>query len=228
MGIWFISITTLLIYPIVSAIVVANVRKNAEVLIIFLKYSIGLLLFISLAIILKISTTSLVIDCLFISAIYFIVCIFLWSGIYRKNLFIKIISSVFAFIIFGLGYLLGTLGFLGIGFISAEYEPSKFIRLSESVVYKQYGIGNATTSRGGIRVCLFRSYQWFPVIERQIFEKKYINGLESKPDENKSKQHEINNTPSFYATDFKVRYEPVKKLVILSEPYNIDTLHLEH
>ena len=131
-------------------------------------------------------------------------------------------------VVFGIGYLLSTVGILGLAFASAEYEPLKSIRINNTTVYKEYGVGNATTSWGGIRICLFRNLSWFPFFERQFFEKEYVGGLNENM-ENKifPKDSYVNSKASFHSDEFTTKYDSLRHELVLSNEDKRDTLHLE-
>jgi len=186
------------------------------------------ILIIVVGLLTKISTASIEVNWIILAILHLAICFFLWVGRQQNNKIVNVVSVLVMVVVFGIGYLLSTIGILGLGFITAEYEPSKCLRINNSTVYKEYGVGNATTSWGGTRVCLYTNFSWFPFFERQFFEKGYIGG----PDENKNeknispKNSNVNNTPTFYATDLKIKYDTIKEEIILSDDNSQDTLHL--
>ena len=71
------------------------------------------------------------------------------------------------------GYIMSTIGILGLGFIILDYVPECKVRLSENYVYQINSFGNATTSSGGRTVKIMYSTNKLPLIERTIFSKDF-------------------------------------------------------
>ncbi len=97
---------------------------------------------------------------------------------------------------FGIGYLSGTLGILGVGFIVADFESDAEKKLSNGIIYREHSIGNVISDYRGKRVEIYKTVAWLPVFEYQIIQKEYYNVI-TYP-------------------EIKVSYEPNKHIIHLS------------
>lgn len=98
---------------------------------------------------------------------------------------------------FGIGYLSGTLGILGVGFIVADFEFDAEKKLSNGIIYREHSIGNAISDYRGTRVEIYKTVAWLPIFEYQIIQKEYYDVIA-------------------YPNEIKVSYEPNKHIVHLS------------
>ena len=78
-------------------------------------------------------------------------------------------------IVFGLGYLLSTIGILGVGFVLGDYDTSSQTHISKNLIYKETTLGNAISDYRGKRVEIYKTISWFPIIEWRILNKEYYN-----------------------------------------------------
>lgn len=99
--------------------------------------------------------------------------------------------------IFGIGYFMGTVGALGIGFAVAEYEPRIEKWYDDCIIYKETPLGNALSDYRGKKVEVFKTISWFPIIEWRINKKEYFNIL-------------------VYLTPLTVDYKATEKKIYLS------------
>lgn len=94
---------------------------------------------------------------------------------------------------FGLGYISGTVGALGVGFVVAEYDTDTEKWLGDGLIYKETSLGNAISDYRGKRVEIYKTISWFPILEWRTQKKEYFNlitygnklTVEYKPTENK-------------------------------------------
>jgi len=174
---WIIIILGLWIYPILGYFVI-RMTKNKPLAkkIIFLIISIvfGVTL---IGLLTNISTTLDELDWWFISSIYLSISVLLWWCAFRKNKVLKGFGIVLMVIIFGFGYLSGTIGALGVGFVVGEYECDYRVNLGNGIIYKEFALGNAISDYRGKRVEVFKSLPWFPLIEWRIKKMDYHNVL---------------------------------------------------
>ncbi|MCF8298696.1 MAG: hypothetical protein K9J13_14200 [Saprospiraceae bacterium] len=228
MTIWIITSIALWTNPIISFVLYKLTKKNQNTRKKLLRIFIGISILVITGLLSNISTTSTSADWIILALLHLSICFFIWIGLLQSNRLINLISALTLIVIFGIGYLLSTIGILGLGFITAEFESTKSIRINNNTVYKEFGVGNATTSWGGIKVCLYRNYSVFPIFERKFFEKSYIGGDEDDKSKFNIKPENsyVNNKPSFYANSFELTYDTVNQEIILSETYRKDTLHL--
>lgn len=230
--IFTIALFSLVANPIIGMILVKGNRSRPDRQKMLARVSVGTLALVSLALFTNVSTSSDAVDWVFLGLFYLAICILLWLGTSKKNKVSLILCSVLLVILFGLSYFFSTMGFLGVAFIVGEFEPSRSVRINGTTLYREYGRGNATVATGGSEVSLFTSFRWFPFVEREFFSKQYVSGFETT---NEHKQERlttpenspINNTPTFYGTNFELTYDTTKNDLILSYKQTRDTLHLD-
>jgi len=189
-----ITLTALWIYPILSLIFFALTKKMPITRQWVLKISIILTV---LALLFKLSTISITVNWLLVSGFYLCLSLILWWSQFQPNKFLKITGTLLMIGTFGIGYLSGTLGILGVGFIVADFETDKVKKLDDDIIYKEYSIGNAISDYRGTRVEIYKTVAWLPVFEYQIIKKEYYNVIA-------------------YPDEIKVSYEPNKHIIYLS------------
>lgn len=222
---WLFVLFAFWIYPILTAILVWSTKNKPVTRRQLLRYCILASVITCLGLTLGVSTTLDEIDWLLLTSLYFTPCLLFWLILKSKlNSVVKIVSCFIMTLVILTGYLSGTIGALGIGFSTAEYVPQKEIRINNSNVYKEYGLGNAISSWGGVRVGLFKSYKWFPILEWQYLEKEYLN-LDHYAIEQNSKSANpkpYNNDVGFYGVSFDVTYNAGSNTITLSKPNDED------
>ncbi len=232
MGAFIIALFALWANPLIGLFINIGIDKRPEEQKKYVLLSVGTIAVIGLALFTGISTVSLYIDYFLLGLFYLAICVLLWIGVSLNDKPVSVLSIVLMVIVFGSGYLLSTIGMLILGVGVAESEPSRSVRINNSTLYREYNLGFVTSSWGGSEVAMFTSFRWFPFIEREFFSKQYIGDL-YKSDPGKSerfatpKNSQVNTTPSFYGTDFKLTYDTTKNELILSYGSEQDTLHLD-
>ena len=225
---WIISIISLWINPVLGFFLIRLTKKRLDIRQRMIQLFCGIIVLVLSCLATKISTPIIEIDWVFLGIFHLSICFFIWLGWSHKKLLVMIVSLIIMIHIFAAGYILSTVGLLGLGFITEEYQPTKSLRINSSTLYKEYTIGNAISSTRGINVCLYRNYYWFPFFERQFFEKEYIGSDHKITNQklNTPENSSVNNTPSFYATNFNLKYDSINQEIILSTEDSRDTLHL--
>ena len=223
-----ISLIFLWLNPVIGVLLVHQTKKRLDTRQKMVRIFCGITIIVLVGLLTNISIAFIEFDWLLFGILHLSICFFIWLGWYHKKLVLMIVSLTFMIPIFLIGYILSTVGILGLGFITAEYEPSKSLRINNNTVYKEYRIGNAISSTRGVNVCLYRNYYWFPLFERKFFSKKYIESYkEIKNQKNITPENSaINNTPSFYALSFNLKYDTKNQEIILSNEDSNDTLNL--
>ncbi|MBE7178254.1 MAG: hypothetical protein INR69_17765 [Mucilaginibacter polytrichastri] len=115
-------------------------------------------------------------DYIFPVLLYFSYGFLIYHTLLIKNSFLRIISFLICFIPFLLGYLIATIGVLGLMLGSGEYDTSQKSKLAYGLESRIYGYGNATSSESGEKFEVYRYIPWLPVFEKKVFSKK-INWL---------------------------------------------------
>ena len=190
---WLIILFGLWTYPIISSILLRLTKNKPTVRkqIFYVSFILTGLSLLSL--LTNISTTLSELDWLLVSSIYFSASLVLWWTQFQTNKFLKIIGVIIMVFTFGLGYISGTVGALGVGFVVAEYETDTEKWLGDGLIYKETSLGNAISDYRGKRVEIYKTISWFPIIEWRTYKKEYFNlitygnklTVDYKPTENK-------------------------------------------
>ena len=172
---WLIILFSLWTYPILVYIL-ARLAKNR---ILFKNRLIKTTLIVTgfsiMGLITNISTTIKAIDWILITSIYFSVCLFLWLSYIHKNRILKVLAIIGMVGVYSIGYLSGTVGALGVGFVSAEYDTKVEKWIGNGLIYKETTLGNAISDYRGKRVEIFKTISWLPILEWRILNKEYYN-----------------------------------------------------
>ena len=227
-SIWCISTVALLLNPIIGFFAIRQTKNKPALRKLFLKISLGLISIIAISLLTKITTTSLLVNWVLLGLAYLAFCVIVWFGQFQRNKFISILSIFTIIVVFGIGYIVSTIGFLGLGLILNEFEPAKELRINDQTVYKEFRIGNAISDCRGTKVCLYRNYQSFPFFERNYFSKDYVEGLNIENNEESitHRDSNVNSCPTFFGVDLIVRYDTVHNEIIISNNMLQDTLKL--
>jgi len=174
MEILLITLIAMWVNPILGFFLAKYSRNNIilrkQFLIIFASFT-----FVEiLAIITKISFSSTIADFVFVSFFYLGLCFFIWILIFNNRKIIKIIAIIIASVVFGINYLSGTIGILGVGFVLNDWMPRQEIILDNNLKYKEIPFGMATSDFRGKRIEIYKELRLLP-FERKIISKEYIN-----------------------------------------------------
>ena len=162
-------------YPIVSLILL-RLTKNKPTIrkrIFNVSFILTGLSFFSL--LTNISTTLSQLDWVLFSSIYFSTSLVLWWTQFQINKPLKIIGVFIMIFTFGLGYILGTVGVLGVDFIVDEFNTPTQEYLGDGLIYKESSLENGIHYFRGKRVEIYRTISWFPIIEWRIRKKEYFS-----------------------------------------------------
>jgi hypothetical protein len=123
----------------------------------------------------NISTTISELDWIIVSSIYFSIALVLcWTQFQTKKP-LKIIGVIFIIFTFGLGYILGTVGELGVDFVFAEFKTDTEKYLGDGLIYKESSLEYGFHDFRGKRVEIYRTISWFPIIEWRTRKKEYFS-----------------------------------------------------
>jgi hypothetical protein len=120
-----------------------------------------------------ISTTSLEIDWILLTSYYFGMCFILWRIVRIKSIIAKVFGYILMTIVFGIGYISGTIGALGVGFVTAEFVPRVEKEIEPRLIYKETGLGNAISDNRGVRIEIYQTYKYLPFVEKRISTNEY-------------------------------------------------------
>jgi len=181
-------------YPIISFIVLWLTKNRLELRrqLIIASSILTALAFFGLAT--NISTTLSELDWLIVSTIYLTISLTLAWTQFQKNKILKVFGIIAMVLVFGVGYLSGTIGALGVGFVVGEYNTEYEEWLGGGIIYKESTLGNAVSDHRGKKVEIYKTISWLPLIEwrREVKEyKEYITimttplTIDYKPENNK-------------------------------------------
>jgi hypothetical protein len=171
--IWIITIFSIWFYPVIAFYLVKGTRDKLELRKKIIITVISVSLTAVFGLITGISTTSLEIDAVFVTSFYLLISLGLWTGIQGRLKFIRITCIALSILIFSLGYFMGTIGALGIGFIAGSFESSSIKRYDNGIIYKERPLGNAFTDLKGKEVEIYKTIGWLPIIEWRLTDRKY-------------------------------------------------------
>lgn len=97
-----------------------------------------------ISIVFDITFTSITIDFIFASIFYLGICFAIWVVAFHNKQILKVVGIVLAVVIFGLNYLSGTVGALGVGSVLYDWETNQEIKLEDNFIYKEVSLGMAS------------------------------------------------------------------------------------
>lgn len=162
-------------------------------------------------------------DCFLIFTLYFSLLMLLLYFYSFKNKVIKVIAGLLVFFSLIVGYILGSVGVLGLAAIVSGFKPARTIDLGDAYMYKQFSLGMAPESYRGTKISILKRPVWLPGLEYEIFTKTYDR-------EYFSDKYIPNNTsayPTLYSDDFEVEFQPSNNRVILMDSVRQDTITLK-
>jgi hypothetical protein len=160
-------------YPIISLLLIQFTKKRLSLRKPVFVVSSVLTLLALFGLLTNISTTLSELDWVIFSTIYFTISLVLVWTQFQKNKLLKVLGFIAMFIVFAFGYLSGTIGALGVGFVVGEYDTEYEKWLGNGIIYKESLLGNAISDHRGKKVELYKTITWLPFIEWKIQEKTY-------------------------------------------------------
>lgn len=194
MTIFLIILIGLWTYPIISFIVLWLTKTRLELRRQLLITSSILTVFALIGFLTNISTTLSELDWFIVSTIYLSASLALAWTQFQKNKIWKVIGIIAMVFVFGVGYLSGTIGALGVGFVVSEYDTEYEEWLGKGIIYKECTLGNAVSDHRGKKVEIYKTISWLPLIEWRTEVKEYKEYItimttpltvEYKPENNK-------------------------------------------
>ena len=129
----------------------------------------SLIAFLTIYFIFKIFDISVkgdVLDTFLLCITYFVFSnIIFWILLVRSKI-IKISVLIIGLFPILIGYVLSTIGLLGLMMILGDYEVKEKKILTNNIQYRKYGFGNATTSDGGYEFDFYKTYKFSPFEKR--------------------------------------------------------------
>ncbi len=161
----------LYIYPVLSVVLLWFTRhkpKARRTLLITSTTLASVALFGALT---AISTTSIALDWFMLTSIYFLVSTCVWLAIINPNKIAKVLGGLMLFIVFGAGYLAGTVGIFGFFYLSYKV-PSKVRYLANGYIYKEMDLTVPLGPYEGKLIEIYRTIPWLPIVEWQVCAKR--------------------------------------------------------
>jgi hypothetical protein len=160
-------------YPVISFLVLWLTKTRLELRrqLIIASSILTALAFFGLAT--NISTTLSELDWLIVSTIYLTVSLALAWTQFQKSKILKVVGIIAMVLVFGVGYLSGTIGALGVGFLVGEYDTEYEEWLDDGIIYKESTLGNAVSDHRRKKVEIYKTISWLPLIERRTEVKEY-------------------------------------------------------
>ena len=126
----------------------------------------------------QLSFTISSINYFFVSSLYLSVCHLLNITQFQEPKIIKILGSIVSFVVYGFGFIMGSIGLLGLGFVLGDVDADYEKWLGNGIIYREYDLGNALSDFRGKRVEISKTISWFPVIEHLSQEKLYSKSMD--------------------------------------------------
>lgn len=167
LSIWF--------YPVIAFFIVKGTRDNLSLRKGVLVATAGVSLMTVFGLCTGISTTLLELDTIFVTSVYFLVSLGVWIGIEQRQKLVRAICIVLGILIFGLGYISGTVGALGVGFVTMSLESTTVNWYDNGIIYKEKPLGNAISDFRGKEVEVYKTIAWLPIIEWRLADRQYFN-----------------------------------------------------
>ena len=114
-------------------------------------------------------------DAIFIVVAYAGYCVAVGSALSRSRASLAFACGIASAALVVLGFILGTVGVIGVGLIAAEFEPVSAGRLGERHRFEVVAYGNVTSADDGLAVNIYRTSPSLPFLERRVFSKRYLD-----------------------------------------------------
>lgn len=138
---FYIVISSLLLYPIFGWAVIYFTKNKPMLRKKFLFISGGAALLIIMSSTFSLVTTSSNLNWFLLTFPFLFVCLLLWTGRGISNIVIRRLCILLMEVIFGLGYMLSTVGFLFTLIAVSDCDTDQRKRLSDSIVYFERNVG---------------------------------------------------------------------------------------
>lgn len=173
----FSVILALWFYPTISYWIIRKTKDkpNARK-----KYFNGLFFsffFVVLGYSIEVSFTSRIINWTGITLPFLLLSSLLWTTRELKQRAFRILGILSMVIVFGIGFLISTIGLLGLMFILGDYKPSIVKPISKELTYSETGLGNAVSNYRGRRFEIHQKIKWMPIFKRRVASKEVFNNL---------------------------------------------------
>lgn len=174
---WLTILLALWIYPIAAYFLLHQTSRKPKARKYLMIVVPTVAIITMLGLLTNVSTTLSVFDWFCVTSIYLSICLLLWYLRFQPNKIVKVIGLVAMVVTFTVGYIAGTIGILGIGFVIGSYDTDRESWLGDGLIYKESILGNAISDYRGKKVEVYRTLNWLPVIEWRIQHREYYNSI---------------------------------------------------
>ncbi|NDV69091.1 hypothetical protein [Dysgonomonas sp. 25] len=169
--IFFLPIIILIVYPLIGLWLVNLTERKPKakkrlLVVLFSVSFFGIAGFLT-----GISTISLLVDLLFLSALYMVIPVLLWKISYSKKKWLGILG-ILSFVGF---YIVSFfVGFVAlIAMVAGNYIPDLDRKINGGYSYKETHLGAAVSNYRGRRIEIYKTIPFLPFLERKVAEKEY-------------------------------------------------------
>ena len=118
----------------------------------------------------NISTTLSGLNWFLVTVPYLSISCLFWSLQGQKRKVVKYSITAVMICVFGIGYLLSTLGILGLMFIIGDYDSIKKVTLSDDLTCSITFLGNALSDHRGIKFEIYDQVDYLPFVDKRVME----------------------------------------------------------
>lgn len=172
---FFIIIIAIWFYPILGYLFFRFTKSRLEIGKNILKVISFLAALAILGLSMNISTTLTELDWLIVTMPFLLLCTSLWWSQFQKKNLIKYLGIAGMVLFFGFSYFIGSVGILGVGFGVGHYVTEYEKWYDNGLIYKEASLGNAISDFRGKSVEIYKTLEWFPLVEWRIEKEEYYN-----------------------------------------------------
>ncbi len=171
-----IMMVALVVSPIVGYLVYFLTTNFLGIRAIILGIVYGLSIIILLALLVNIITVSSNLNWVCIGLLYLAVCCLLWGFYFNApRTGAKTMSLVGMILVYGVGYLLGTIGFVILWYLLADFVLYQEEDLGHGLVYQERSINGTLSSKQGTVVEIRKAVPVLSFLRYKVAGKKYLN-----------------------------------------------------
>ncbi len=171
-----IMMGSLIVSPIIGYLIYYLTANALGIRTILLGGIYGLSILVVLAILSNIITTSSNLNWVLVGILYFAICCLLWGFYFNTPKGgMKTFSLIGMVLVYGVGYLLGTLGFVILWYIMSDFTLYQEEDLGHGLVYQERSITGALSGNQGTVVEIRKTVPGLPFLLYKTAGKKYLN-----------------------------------------------------
>ena len=212
---WLIFLIALWTYPVIALVFIRMTRTRPVLRKKVFRISIILLVLTCISLLTGVSTTSTLFDWVLLTNFYLLPCLLIFTMVESSILWTKVTGIISMIVVCTAGYLISTVGALGLGFALNEHTPDREEWVDDGYIVKEIILGNAISDHRGKRVEISRTCSWLPLFEIPVTQKEY-SGFDVYGD-----SLDVHYSQDDGTVALKIEYEGFEPSIIWS-----DTIHL--